>query len=84
MVVKQTNAGYGFSVKGSCPAVVGDVDKRTPAYEAGLRRGDYVVRINGQNVSRSSADSITRIIRLVTVTERSQRYIILYTVDVHT
>lgn len=63
MVVAQTNAGYGFTVKGSCPAVVSDVDRRTPAYSAGLRRGDCVVRVNGQNVSRSMAESVTKIIR---------------------
>ena len=32
---------------------------------AGLQLGDYIVRINGQNVSRSTANSVARIVRYV-------------------
>ena len=33
------------------------------AAAAGLQRGDCIVAINGQNVSRSSSDSVARIVR---------------------
>jgi len=30
---------------------------------AGLKSGDYIVRINGQNISRSTANSVAKIVR---------------------
>jgi len=33
------------------------------AAQAGLRMNDCIIRLNGQNVSRSTADSVARIVR---------------------
>ena len=35
----------------------------SPSDEAGLMNDDCIVRINGQNVSRSTAESVARIVR---------------------
>jgi len=56
-------AGFGFSVVDGCPARVGRVDATSRAEEAGLQRGDLIVRVNGQNVSRSSSTSVARCIK---------------------
>jgi regulator of G-protein signaling 3 len=50
------------------------VDDGSAAWQAGLRVDDAVIRINGQNVSRSIADSVAKIVRL------SEKQIVL---DIH-
>ncbi len=56
-------AGYGFSVVGSCPVNVARVEARSPAAASGLHKGDLIVCINGRNVSRSTNDSVAKIIK---------------------
>ena len=50
---------------------VGRVKPCGPSEEAGLLKGDYINRINGQNVSMASAQSVAEIVRLVDVTTKS-------------
>ncbi|CAH1786293.1 unnamed protein product [Owenia fusiformis] len=66
LVIGRGRKGYGFTVLGSSPVRIGRVDEGSQAHKQGLEKGDCLVRINGQNVSRSSAESIVRIIRLST------------------
>ncbi|WAR00140.1 RGS3-like protein, partial [Mya arenaria] len=54
--------GFGFSVVDACPVRIGRVDGASRAEEAGIRPGDLVVRVNGQNVSRSTSASVARCI----------------------
>ena len=57
-----SGSGYGFAVytgdggaaPGSTGQFVGDVERRSPAERAGLRRGDRVVEVNGVNVETDS------------------------------
>ena len=42
---------------------VGRVKEGGTAHAAGLRHGDYIVKINGQNICRSSAESVASIVR---------------------
>ena len=63
IVMKRGQRGYGFSVTGSSPACVRRVDGGSAACQAGLRELDAVIRINGQNVSKSIADSVAKIVR---------------------
>ena len=63
LVIKRGKRGYGFSVTGSSPACVRRVEDGSVAWRAGLRVDDAVIRINGQNVSRSIADSVAKIVR---------------------
>ncbi|XP_052792077.1 uncharacterized protein LOC128226228 [Mya arenaria] len=55
--------GFGFSVVDACPVRIGRVDGASRAEEAGIRPGDLVVRVNGQNVSRSTSASVARCIK---------------------
>ncbi|KAL4231417.1 hypothetical protein ACF0H5_008995 [Mactra antiquata] len=55
--------GFGFSIVDSCPAKIGRVDAGSPAQEVGLQQGDLIIRVNGQNVSRSTSVSVARIIK---------------------
>ncbi|KAK2167897.1 hypothetical protein LSH36_22g00005 [Paralvinella palmiformis] len=71
VVIKRGKRGYGFSVTGSSPATVRRVEDGSAADQAGLHVGDAVIRINGQNVSRSIADSVAKIVR------QSEKQIIL-------
>ena len=42
---------------------VGRVDAGSPAAAAGLKKGDLIVSINGKNVSRSTNDSVAKIVK---------------------
>ena len=50
-VIQRTiDGGCGFTVRGNSPVFVRSVDFNTPARVAGLRSGDLLLEINGQNV----------------------------------
>lgn len=55
--------GFGFTLRGFCPVCVGKVEPHSSAAVAGLASGDYIESVNGQNVSRSSAESVAAIIK---------------------
>ncbi|VDQ05232.1 unnamed protein product [Trichobilharzia regenti] len=68
------DSGYGFSLqatKGKIGHYITEVDRKSPAYAAGLRDDDFVVEVNGINVGRfwllsssySHSDSATLRIR---------------------
>ncbi|ELU07403.1 hypothetical protein CAPTEDRAFT_223263 [Capitella teleta] len=63
IVVRKPKGGYGFSLTGACPVKVARVDYLSAAEVAGLHKDDCIMRIDGQNVSRSSSESVARIIR---------------------
>ena len=44
--------GFGFVLSGERPPWVRAVDSGSPAAEAGIIPGDYIVRVNGQDVTR--------------------------------
>ena len=58
-------AGYGFdlqSEKGTTGQYIGRVDYGSPAMVTGLRSGDHIVEVNGQNVEHAShADVVRRV-----------------------
>lgn len=62
--VTSSNHGFGFTLHGRSPAVVGQVLDGSAADKAGLRQGDLVERVNGRNVSRSAANRVADIVRL--------------------
>ena len=72
--MKRAARGYGFSLTGSSPVCVRRVEEGSSAWQAGLRVDDAVIRINGQNVSKSIADSVAKIVR------QSEKQIIM---DIH-
>ncbi|WAR22916.1 RGS3-like protein [Mya arenaria] len=62
-VQRSPYGGFGFSVVDACPVRVSRVDSTSRAEEAGLHPGDLIVRVNGQNVSRSTSTSVARCIK---------------------
>ena len=54
---------FGFTVTNSCPCMVGKVDLNKNAFNSGLRPGDYIACINGQNVSRATCETVVKLIK---------------------
>ncbi|KAI0227526.1 hypothetical protein LSAT2_021994 [Lamellibrachia satsuma] len=63
IVITRGQGGFAFSIAGNNPVRVSRVDMGSQADIAGLKSGDYIVRINGQNISRSTANSVAKIVR---------------------
>nr|KAG5693409.1 hypothetical protein BaRGS_009882 [Batillaria attramentaria] len=55
--------GFGFSVVEEFPVKVGRVDLASPAESAGLKQGDYIIKVNNQNVSRSTVVSVAKLVK---------------------
>ncbi len=55
--------GFGFTVTGYCPCIVGKVDPDKLAFQTGLRPGDYIVKIFDKNVSRATCESVVKLIK---------------------
>lgn len=60
--------GYGFVIRGSRPVYVHSVDPNGPAAAAGLKEGEYLFSVNGQNVLNASHTDAARIILMGTST----------------
>ncbi|XP_052222379.1 uncharacterized protein LOC127838592 isoform X1 [Dreissena polymorpha] len=63
LTLQRGKNGFGFTVVEGCPARVGRVDRASPAETAGLQPGDLIIRLNKQNVSRSTATSVAKLIK---------------------
>ncbi|OAF67587.1 hypothetical protein A3Q56_04654 [Intoshia linei] len=55
--------GYGFTVKGKFPVKIAKIKKDSPAEHCGMTTNDYIIEIDGINVSRSTADTVTKLIK---------------------
>ncbi|ESO90821.1 hypothetical protein LOTGIDRAFT_122739, partial [Lottia gigantea] len=66
--VSRGKSGYGFTISGQHPCVLSCIVSGSPAEVMGLKPGDYVMSVNGENVSRSSHDSVVRMVGLSTGT----------------
>ena len=55
--------GFGFTFVGELPPKVGRVDRASPAEQAGIKKGDLVIKVNGQNVSRSSCEGVAHLVK---------------------
>jgi len=54
---------FGFSVVGEYPTFIGRVDQDSSAAMCGLKSGDYIVKINGKNVSRAQKNTVSNLIK---------------------
>lgn len=63
ITVRRGKNGFGFSVVEACPVRVGRVDGASPAESAGLQPGDIIIHLNKQNVSRSTATSVAKLVK---------------------
>ena len=61
--MKHRSPGYGFTVRGPNPIRVGRIKVGGPAHEAGMKKGDVILRINGQNMDSTDMQTVAEIIR---------------------
>ncbi|XP_047738389.1 uncharacterized protein LOC108682652 [Hyalella azteca] len=54
--------GFGFTISGQAPCMLSYIVPGSSAERSGLRLGDYLIAVNGQNVSKSTHDDVVRII----------------------
>uniref|UniRef100_A0A182PV46 PDZ domain-containing protein n=1 Tax=Anopheles epiroticus TaxID=199890 RepID=A0A182PV46_9DIPT len=60
--------GYGFNLhaeKGRPGQYIGKVDDGSPAESAGLRQGDRIVEVNGQNITTETHKKVVELIKAV-------------------
>ena len=62
-ISRGTNDSFGFTVVGDSPTFVGKVTEHSPAAICGLKPGDYIVKVNGQNVSRAQQRTVSNLIK---------------------
>ncbi|XP_066586671.1 regulator of G-protein signaling loco isoform X2 [Prorops nasuta] len=60
--VVRGSKGYGFTISGQQPCILSCIVQGSPAEDAGLRAGDYLVAVNGQNVSKLLHDDVVKLI----------------------
>ncbi|XP_046548506.1 regulator of G-protein signaling loco-like [Haliotis rubra] len=68
VAVTRGRSGYGFTISGQHPCVLSCIVSGSPAEQAGLKPGDYLVSVNAENVSRYSHDDVVRMVGLSTGT----------------
>ncbi|KAG8264470.1 termination of G-protein coupled receptor signaling pathway [Homalodisca vitripennis] len=54
--------GFGFTISGQQPCILSCIVAGSPAENAGLRAGDYLVAVEGQSVSKVPHDDVVRLI----------------------
>nr|XP_012146955.1 PREDICTED: regulator of G-protein signaling loco isoform X2 [Megachile rotundata] len=54
--------GFGFTISGQQPCILSCIVPGSPAEIAGLRAGDYLVSVNGHNVSKLPHDDVVQLI----------------------
>ncbi|XP_077992023.1 regulator of G-protein signaling 12-like isoform X2 [Glandiceps talaboti] len=58
--------GYGFTLTGQSPCKLSAIVRGTPAEMAGLKSGDYVMAVNGENVAKLSHEQVVKLIGVST------------------
>lgn len=54
--------GFGFTISGQAPCILSCIVAGSPAERVGLRPGDFLVAVNGRNVSRAAHDDVVRLV----------------------
>ncbi|CAF3069659.1 unnamed protein product, partial [Rotaria sp. Silwood2] len=65
IISRGKNNSFGFTVVGDSPTFIGKVSENSPAGLCGLKSGDYIVKINDQNVSRAQQRTVSNLIKHV-------------------
>lgn len=55
-------AGYGFTISGQRPCLLSGILEGSPADLVGLKQGDYIVSINGTDVSTALHETVVQLI----------------------
>ena len=66
VTVVRGKVGYGFTISGQNPCMLSCIVPGSPAELAGLKPGDLLYCVDGQNVSRYSHDDVVRMVGLST------------------
>ncbi|XP_070540398.1 regulator of G-protein signaling 12-like isoform X1 [Ptychodera flava] len=62
--------GYGFTLSGQSPCILSCIMGGSPAELAGLKAGDYVMAVNGENVAKLSHEQVVKLIGVSTAVLR--------------
>lgn len=54
--------GFGFTISGQQPCILSCIVSNSPADLAGLRPGDFLISVNGVNVSKLTHDAVVKLI----------------------
>ncbi|KAH9503240.1 Regulator of G-protein signaling 12 [Bulinus truncatus] len=68
VVLVRGKLGYGFTISGQNPCMLSCIVAGSPADTAGLKAGDLLYFVNGQNVSKAFHDDVVRMVGLSTGT----------------
>ncbi|KAF0773017.1 regulator of G-protein signaling loco [Aphis craccivora] len=60
--VKRGKNGFGFTISGQQPCILSCIVPGSPADQAGLRAGDYLVAVSNHNVSKLLHDDVVQLI----------------------
>ena len=63
IIPRQNNQSLGFTIVGDSPTWVSEVVPYGSAFRQGLQSGDFIVKINGQNVSRAQKRTVCQLIK---------------------
>jgi len=58
------------------------VSEHSPAAMCGLKSGDYIVKVNGQNVSRAQQRTVSNIIKYKYLVLRKKEEFIFFALDI--
>ena len=58
----RSSKGFGFTISGQQPCILSCIVSGSPAENAGLRAGDYLVAVNSHNVGKAPHDDVVRLI----------------------
>lgn len=67
---------------GDSPTFIGKVTEKSPADLYGLKSGDFIVKINGQNVSRAQQRTVSNLIKYKNCILRKKIIILLFSLDI--
>lgn len=54
--------GFGFTISGQQPCILSCIVAKSPADQAGLRAGDFLISVNGLSVSKITHDAVVNLI----------------------
>ena len=63
LIVHKDEAGYGLTLSGDKPTRVQTVKVGGASHRAGVREGDVIIKVNGQQVTESSHGEVVKLIQ---------------------
>ncbi|EDO48372.1 predicted protein [Nematostella vectensis] len=60
--LRRRRGRFGFTVRGSGPVFVHNVEPKSPAFTVGMRTGDLVLKVNGVSVRHANAEQVQQVV----------------------